>query len=332
MRKIFTVVLIILLLYFVFRGCFLVLHTASDEIFTEGNNPAIPTLDLYTAGTTTTPQLALFAGIAHGEVAGIFNLRIHLWKNPDELLANVLAGKGDIWIGHTEGFAMARKRRAPVQILAFTSFRKFFIITSEKLKNWKDLDSQTVAYSPPGSPAVPLMEIIMKKSSVKIMLEPHETKELSLLMALGRIKAAILPEPIVSHFISRNKNFSVMACVEDLFVMETGHNGSLPVAAIAVNEITARKYRGKIAKLQSVIINQSKKIASEGEKASVYFPSYLYEYISKDSVSESLKRDRPSARYGDEVRDDLMAYLRIVHPDLFSGINPIDTDGNFLWK
>lgn len=332
LRKIFTLIIILLLGYFIFRGCFLAVKSSSDAIYTEGNNSSLPSLDLYTYGTVTTPQLALYAGIASGEAGRFFNIRVHLWKNPDELLACVLAGKGDLWIGHTEGFAMARKRGAPVQILAFTSYRKFFIIASGEARDLKDIAGETVAYSPPGSPAVPLMETIMQKESVSFRLEPHEAKELSLLMSAGKIKTAILPEPLVSMFLSGNKTFSVVACVEDLFVKTTGRNGTLPVAGIAVNTITALKYRDSIMKLREIIVRQSKRIASEGEKASEYFPRYLEEYVPRRIVSESLKRDKPLARYGDEVRNDLMAYLRAVHPELFSGNNPVDMDGGFLWK
>jgi NitT/TauT family transport system substrate-binding protein len=332
LQRVFTVIFIFVLGYFILRGCILAVRTSSDSVFTECNDPSLPTLDIYTHGTVTTPQLALFAAISQGEACRLFNFRIHLWRNPDELLACVLTGKGDLWIGHTEGFAMARKRSAPVQILAFTSYRKFFIITSGKARDWKDSVSETVAYSPPGSPAVPLMETIMKKRSLRFMSEPHEARELSLLMSSGKIKTAILPEPLVSMLLSRNKNFSVIACVEDLFVKETGYNGILPVAAIAVNEITGRKYRESMAKLQELIILQGRKILSEGEKASKYFPSYLEEYMPGNIVSESLKRDKPLARRNDELRDDLMAYLRIVHPGLFTGNNPIDMDGNFIWR
>lgn len=332
LRKIFTLIIILLLGYFIFRGCFLAVKSSSDAVYTEGNNPSLPTLDLYTYGTVTTPQLALYAGISSGEAGRLFNIRVHLWKNPDELLACVLTGKGDLWIGHTEGFAMARKRGAPVQILVFTSYRKFFIITSGEARDLKSIDGNTVAYSPPGSPAVPLMEIVMKKESVNLRLEPHEAKELSLLMSAGKIKTAILPEPLVSMFISGNKHFSVVACVEDLFNRATGHHGALPVAAIAVNSITALKYRNGMTKLRDIIVRQSRIIASEGEKASEYFPRYFEDYVPRDIVSESLKRDKPLARYGDEVREDLMVYLEAVHPELFSGNNPVNMDGGFLWK
>lgn len=332
LQRVFTVIFILVLGYLIFRGCMVALKVRSDSIFTEGSNSSLPTLDLYTAGTATTPQLALFAGIAHGEVSRLFNIRVHLWKNPDELLVNVLAGKGDLWVGHTEGFAMARKRNAPVQILAFTSYRKFFIIASRGVKGLRDLSNRTVAYSPPGSPAVPLMEAIMNKTQLRIRLEPHEMKELSLLISSGRINTAILPEPLVSVLLSRHGNFSVIGCVEDLFLKETGYRGTLPVAAIAVNVITAGKYRDRIAELQEIIVRQSKNIAVEGEKASVYFPSYLEEYVSRDIVAQSLKRDKPLARYGEETRNDLNAYLRVVHPELFTGSDTFDMDGNFLWK
>lgn len=313
-------------------GGIIALRGGSSAFFIREPDPLLPTIDLYTHGQTTTPQLGLLAGIQENDLAGLFNIRIHQWKNPDELLSHMLIGQGDLWVGHTEGFAMARRRGAPVQILALTSAHKFFIITSTTARHWNDLSGATVGYSPPGSPSVRLLEAMMTRTGVKLNLQPYQGRELALLMASGRITTAILPEPLVSLFLSKYKNLAVIASVEELFCEITGHPGILPVAGIAVNERTARRYPREIARLQDIIIGRTQQLAHEGRDAARYFPDRFEENIPRRLVADSLERDILLARRAADCKDDLVAYLREVHPGLFTGGNPLDEDEGFLWK
>ena len=330
--RVISIIIILVLVSLTLRGGYIALRGGSSTIYIEGSDPDLPTLNLYTHGQTTTPQLGLLAGIREGDVTKLFNIRIHQWKNPDELLSHVLIGQGDLWIGHTEGFALARKRGAPVRILAFTSSHKFFIITSTGAGSWKDLGGATVGYAPPGSPSVPLLDAIMNRTGVKLHMQPYQGRELALMVSSGRMDTAILPEPLVSLFLSRFKNLTVIGNVEDLFLETMGYPGILPVAAIAVNELTARKYPDKIARLQDIIIMRTAQLAKEGRDAARYFPPQFEENIPRSLVADSLSRDILLARRAAECHNDVMLYLRAVHPDLFTGDNPLDKDDTFLWK
>jgi len=181
-RNIAAIIVLLILAALAIRGGIVALRGDADNVFYEGTNPSLPTLDIYTSGGATTPQLALFAAIREGDFRNLFNFRIHLWKNPDDLLTNVMAGKGDIWIGHTDGFAMARMNGAPVQMIVFTSFHKFYIISSAKISRWEELAGSRAAYAPPGSPAFALMQRVIKTASVNLILEPYQGRELELLM------------------------------------------------------------------------------------------------------------------------------------------------------
>ncbi len=304
----------------------------ADSVFYEGSNPELPTLDIYTSGGATTPQLALFAAIREGDLKTLFNFRIHLWKNPDDLLSNVMAGKGDLWIGHTEGFAIARMKGAPVQMLVFTSFHKFYILSSINVSGWRDLTSSKVAYAPPGSPAFALMQRVMEKTSVELILEPYQGRELELLIASGKVKTAILPEPLVTLMLTKNSKLKVVANVEELFCSVTDTSDSLPIAGIAVNESTARKFPEKIAQLQKIILKRTGLLKLEGKKAARYFPEYFQKYIPPAIVEQSLERDTISAEKGSDMKTELGNYLNAVYPEIFKNTNMADWCGTFLWQ
>lgn len=304
----------------------------ADNVFYEGSNPDLPTLDIYTFGGATTPQLAFFAAIREGDFRSLFNFRIHLWKNPDDMLSNVMAGKGDIWIGHTDGFAIARMNGAPVQMIVFTSFHKFYILSSAKISRWEQLAGSKVAYAPPGSPAFALMQAVMNTASAELILEQYQGRELELLMASGRIKTAVLPEPLVTLMLSKNRELKVVANVENLFCSVIGLSSSVPVAGIAINENTARMYPGKVAEFQKIILNRSEILKGEGKKAARYFPEYFQNYMPLTIVEQSLGRDTISAEKGSDVKNHLGIYLKAIYPEIFKNTDMTDWCGSFLWE
>jgi len=327
-----AIITLLLLAAFAVWGGLSAFRGDADPVFYEGNNSSLPTLDVYTSGGATTPQLAFFAAIREGDFRDLFNFRIHIWKNPDDLLTNVMAGKGDMWIGHTDGFAIARMKGAPVQMLVFTSFHKFYILTSENVSAWEELEGSRVAYAPPGSPAFALMQRVMNAASVKLNLEPYQGRELELLMASGKTKTAILPEPLVTLMLSKNGELRVVANVEDLFCSIAGIQSPLPVAGIAINENTAKKFPEKIAALQKVILSRSKLLEGEGKKAARYFPDYFQKYMPLAIVEQSLERDTLSAEKGSDMRNQLGSYLNAVYPELFKNTNMTHWSGLFLWE
>lgn len=323
---------LVILIALAARGVLVILRGDSASVHYEVNGEDLPVLDIYTLGGATTPQLALFASIREGEFGSLFNFRIHVLKNPDDLMTSVMAGKGDLWIGHTDGFAVARLRGAPVKMIVFTSFRKFYILTSSTAVSWRDLDGTTAAYAPPGSPAFHLLEKVMDKTHVRVKLEPYQGRELELLMASGKIKTAVLPEPVATLILSGNSEIRVLANVEELFCSVTGSAERIPVAGIAVNEKTAGLYPEKIAALQGIIVNRSAILERDGGKAARYFPEYFYKYIPPEIVEKSLERDIISAEKGGDMERELSGYLYAVHPEMFRDINMKEWCTDFLWR
>ncbi len=332
MKRLYSAVVIVSLLLAVLAiwGGFVALK-GNRTVFIEGDDPSAPTLDIYTSSGVTTPHIPLFAAIRNGDTRGIFNFRVHLWKNPDDLLSNVMAGKGDLWVGHTEGFAVAKLRGAPVMMYLFTSFNKFYIITSEKIDRLGGLRGE-IAFAPPGSPALALFGNVVNIHSAGIKPVPYQGRELALLLASGRVKTAVIPEPIVSLVLIKNRRLSVAGNIEDLFCRSAGIDGPVPVAGIALNENTAKRYRDRFIALNRAVIERGRVISREGGGAARYIPDYCRGDIPSGAVAESLLRDRVSARGAYELKSELGAYLNIVYPELFPGEKYSTWSDTFLWR
>ncbi|MCV6602515.1 MAG: hypothetical protein OIF54_13315, partial [Cohaesibacter sp.] len=96
----------------------------------------------------------------HGDLK--LNLETKFWKGLADLEGLMLAGKGDIWVGHIDGFAKAASRGAPVQLVSVTGWKKFYILSrNADISSFDDVlnlpENHPIAVAPPHTPVVPIL-------------------------------------------------------------------------------------------------------------------------------------------------------------------------------
>ncbi|HRX16113.1 MAG TPA: ABC transporter substrate-binding protein [Spirochaetota bacterium] len=300
--------------------------------FVIGTNPNLPTLTLYTSSAITTPQLAFWAAVNRGEFSEHFNLIVRLYRSIDEIQNLMLAGKGDIWIAHTGGFAMAFNRGAPVTVAVITAWKKFYIVTSDATyHSLEDLAGKTVAYSPPGSPGFSLFKNLVSADIPDIRLQAYHGRELQMLLLNGKVETAILPEPIVSMMLIKNSKLRIVGNMEELYGKKYGLEPLLPLAGIGFNRLTAEKYPGIANLIQDSVVRNSKDIQSDKKLAISNLPDSFRSEIPEDVAVMSLERDVILARPAYEVYALINDYLSITIPDYNKETSKI-SDKEFLWQ
>lgn len=312
-------------------GFFSFRSDAAHDII-EGDNPDVPTLTFYTTGMATTPQIPFWAALRCGEFSNMFNVRVRMWRNADDLQNVMLAGKGDIWLGHVDGFALARKRGAPVVLVAVTGWRKFYLITNGwNYDGIRSLRGKTVAYAPPGSPAVALFNKIAE-GIFDIHLQPYQGKELAMLLLRNRVDTAIVPEPILSMLLLRNRNLRVAASIEDMYGKKTGGPTLIPMAGVAVNEKMVKKHPALVALIQDAMVRMAVKCEKDPVGSVKYLPQYFEQDIPQHVVRESMSRDVILVKRGVDVEGEITEYLKVILPSLVNVSGKLDLGRGFLWE
>ncbi|MBE9573391.1 MAG: ABC transporter substrate-binding protein [Proteobacteria bacterium] len=331
MRKwsiVFPVLTIVIVVggYFAFKD-----DSGSSEQY--GDNPRLPTLIFYTTGLATTPQLPLWAGVKHGEVTKLFNLKIELWKNLDDLQSILLAGKGDIWLGHIEGFALAKKRGSPICLLAVTGWRKFYIVSkNEEHKSIESFYGHTLPFAPIGSPAVPILKAILKDKASQIAFQPHEPKQLIMMLIRGKVDCALVPEPLVTMMLNKVKGLKIVLNVEDLYGEKTGGEARMPIAGVAVNTETARKYPKKIKALQKILVSMADLLNKDKSKSLNVLPDSFNRFVSREMATQSLSRDIIFVKTARKAEAEIIKYFKIISPSLITDDGKLALDNSFLWE
>jgi len=301
-----------------------------DQGLLFGTNPDLPTLTLYTTGLATTAQMPFWTGIQSGEILRKCNIRVHVWKNTDDLRGLLLAGKGDLWLGHTEGFAQAHALNAPVQMLLVSGWRKFYLISrNPTLHALADLSDHELAHAPPGSPGVSVLKALLTKEEANIRFRGLEPRQLALMLLEGKIDSALVPEPLLTSLLLKDPNLFIIANLEDIYGERTQGPRRMPLAGMAVNRHTAVRHPEIIAHILAVVEAEGKGLREDPLAGVDALPEAFSAFIPKEMVRASLVRDLVHVESAWAAREEVLRYLNILMPGWAQGPAAWDT---FFWK
>ncbi|MCW7754338.1 phosphate/phosphite/phosphonate ABC transporter substrate-binding protein [Desulfobotulus sp. H1] len=314
-------------------GGLLLVKNRPDETLLFGRNPDLPTLTFYTSDLATTPQLPFWSALKKGELLENCNIRVELWKNLDDLRGIMLAGKGDLWLGDTEGFARAQSAGAPVRLLLISGWRKFYLVSrNSKIHGLDDIKGTQLAFTPPGTPAVSLIRSIQKEDRQAIIFASHEPRQLALMLLDGRLDTALLPEPLLSSLIAKDKTIRIVENIEDYYGRKTGGPGRIPLAGIAVNAKTAAAYPHLVQSILDTLIREGEKLTMDADAAMEALdalPTMFTGFIPKEMIAASLERDVVLVKTALDAEKEIRSYLSILMPGF---LETLKNRNDFFWE
>jgi NitT/TauT family transport system substrate-binding protein len=165
--------------------------------------PATP-LVIYSASAATTAQAPLWGAMADGWGA------TSAWRSASGKTGRSarrhLAGKGDIWSGHLDGFAQAARRGAPITLIAGTAWaEKFQFLTLDAeptspaaLSERMAALHETLAVTPQGSPALAILDAARAEGGPAFRPLPLPPQQIGLGLARGAIRPLMVPDPLAA--------------------------------------------------------------------------------------------------------------------------------------
>jgi NitT/TauT family transport system substrate-binding protein len=269
----------------------------------------------YANPSATTPQLPLWAAYKQGRFGDGLIIKTELWNDPDMIQTLALGGRGDIWLGHIEGFARAKLAGAPLTVIAVTGWKKFFLLSNDpEVKAFSSLYDQELHFAPTGTPAVLLLKAMLGPDAGRISFVPHEGKELSLRLVQGSVSTALLPEPLVSSVLRKAPAYRLVASLEEEYGRLSGGLPRVPLAGIAFNtHLTAA--HPEIGHLFLEAMMAAAKDLNSGKISSWdAMPESFRDGLDRSAFEESLSRDVIDVLPAESVKREIINYLKIVVP------------------
>jgi len=297
---------------------------------------AAPPLRFHTSGQATTPQMPLWSAIKRGTLPELADMEVRHWKNLDDLRASLLAGQGDIWLGHLEGFAQAALRGAPVRLVAITGWRKFSVLTTRKdARELADLAGPDglvrLAVTPRESPAMAVLREVERRGGPPMAFTLAEPRQLLLDATRGEVCDMVVPEPLTTVLLDKVPGLRVLAAVEDLYTQAAGGDGTLPLAGLAVNARLCAERPELVGRLLRAMGDEAVALAHDPERAVAVLPAEFAAFIDPATVRRSLERDPIQVRPAADCREAVRAYLALVVPESVGPDGASRLPEGFFW-
>ncbi|MDR1546953.1 MAG: hypothetical protein LBU12_09680 [Deltaproteobacteria bacterium] len=287
-------------------------------------------LVVYSALTATTAQLPLMGALRAGWPPDRA-VRLEWWKNLDDLRSVMLAGRGDVWIGHLESFARAAARGAPVTLTAVTVWRKFHFVSAplplgpdgdlaypanvRELLAFATASGEAVTLTPQNAPSAGLLARLTAPAGP--VVESLPPQQLSLELLQGRRRMALMPEPLVSSVTAKNPQLKIIGSLEEAYAEKFGGPGLTPQAGTAVNRALLEREPALVEELLTLMERTAAELAGRPAEAAALLPPETAEALGVDVLTASLVREPLIVRRAAEVRPEIDAFLRLAAPELF---------------
>jgi NitT/TauT family transport system substrate-binding protein len=312
-----------------------------------GDGPDGETL-VYSATGATTAALPLLGALKKGWPQG--PSIIEEWKTLDDLRGLVLAGKGDVWVGHLEAFGRAASKGAGVTLLSVTTWRKFYFVSAgfavpdrdapvhpaslAELAHLLSADHLPLYASPQSGPATGVLSRIVSLGGPSFDVRSLPLQQTLLELASGRAKAALLPEPGVSAALAKNPSLRIIGSLEDEYARLAGGPARLPHAGVAADPAFVRENPELVEELVRLMGESASELsAMKPEEAVTYLPSTLREGMGDRTLAESFSRDPVSSVRASDVKPEVERFICLAAPEICtSGNLPAAFPQNFIYK
>ncbi len=273
--------------------------------------PESPTV-VWFPSSATTPILPLLAA-----QTSAFPMTLRPWNTTMAFQSLLLAGDGDLWVGHLEGFARAYRRGAPLRLLAVTGWRKWQLLSRRKNAAFpQDFRGRTVAIAPADGAGRFLLERLLQETGEKeVALLPLDVKPLLLKALEGKVEDLFLPEPFATVLLDKSPDFHRVDSLEKYYGRVRQCPPEVPWAGIAVHEHWAKAHPQELKALLDAMVAWSKE---GGKDAPLLWTEEQERFsgISRKEVARSLTLDPVKVVPAWQMPEELAAFLALVAPDV----------------
>ena len=170
-----------------------------------------------------------------------FNVKYTIEKTPDALVTSVMKGEADIAIVPSNVAAIQYNKKAGYKIAATTGWGSFYLVSTEKIKNIKDLKGKEIYNIGKGlTPDIVTRDVLSNlglnvNKDIKFSYLNGIT-ELAPTIISGKAKFAVVPEPALSKVLAKKPNLNVIMNLNDEWKKENNSKYGFPQATVIVKE------------------------------------------------------------------------------------------------
>lgn len=205
-------------------------------------NCSIFALDLYLPKAP--PSLPLTKAV---DSIPAINLQYYTDVNT-EVVPNIIKNKDALYVLPVNTGAQLFNKGKDLKLIGVLSEGLISIISSKTYSNIKGLSGQEIYIGGQGSSPDVISNYIFRENNIKVKTNYRTSQEIAKLIMTGKIDTAILPEPLASQVIEKNKNLKRVFILKNEWTKLNGQK-SIPQVGIFGTEDVLTKNKALITNL-----------------------------------------------------------------------------------
>lgn len=266
------------------------------------------------------PTIVSLVGILEDKVETETEVNIAFWSSFDQITAQLVTKDVDIVITPVALGELLYDKDMDVQLAAVTLWKSFYLVTKDlSVESMKDLADVEI-YTPQGQGQTG--DVLMRYEFNRLGVENFKIKyatppEIIGLMATGKVKAAVLPEPFVSLALQKVKGSEISLDMQEIWGNATGVY-RVPITGVLVRKEALESRPLEIVSTLNAIkesINYAMNNVDEAVELTTKYFSGMPAPIMKESLSRSEYGYATVLSVKDEVQQ-FMETVNVVDPSI----------------
>ncbi|BDU51516.1 ABC transporter substrate-binding protein [Haliovirga abyssi] len=184
-------------------------------------------------------------------------INIQYYTNANtEVIPKIIKEKGNLYIIPSNVAAKLYNKGKDLKILGITSLGLVYLLSSdENINSIKDLNSKEIYIGAQGSSPDVIAQFAFAKNKVTPMIKYGSSQEITKMLLTNRIKTAVVPEPLASLVLSKNKKVKrVVKFTKEWKKIDSNLKGIPQVALV----VPTKYYNKNKAKIDEILLNLKK--------------------------------------------------------------------------
>jgi NitT/TauT family transport system substrate-binding protein len=261
------------------------------------------------------PTIVSLVGILEDKVQTESEINVEFWSSFDQVTAQLVTKKVDLVIVPVALGEMLYDKGMDVQLAAVTLWKSFYLVTSADLniQSFADLKDIEI-YTPQGTGQTG--DILMRYEFARLGIDDFSIKyakppEIIGLMAKGKIKAAVLPEPFVTLATKKVEGAKIALDMQKIWGDATGID-RVPITGIMVRTGALEERPLEIVSALNSIAN-SINYAMANQDEAVQLTTKYFSGMPAPVMKASLARSVYGYNTVLSVKDEVQKFLETVN-------------------
>jgi len=262
------------------------------------------------------PTTVSLVGMLENKVEQGVETNITFWKNFDQITSGLVSKTADIIILPVSTGAKLYTKGMEIQLSAVTLWKTFYMVTknfsSTSIADYEGVD----VYTPMGKGQTGdvMARFIFIKSGLKpdenVFMKYASPPEILALMAQGKVKAAVMPEPYVTLMLKKAKG-TIAFDMQEKWGEFTGYN-RIPITGAFVRKAALEEKPEEIAEALKAL-RKSVIYSKENPAEAVKLTTKYLKAVPEAVLIESLGRSDYNYESSQECKVEVLDYLQNVH-------------------